>query len=415
MTGWFGEPPGGWPPVTVIGYDGSDLSAEAAAAVAGAGLVVGGSRHLAALMLVSGVETVIMGNLDAAVARIVAARSEGRPSVVLASGDPGFFGIVRRLTTGRDPIRVTVLPARSSVATAFGRLGVPWDDAVVVSAHGRPLRPVLNVLRRFAGTPQRVAVLTDADSSPARIVEDLGDDCPALHVFERLGEPDERHSRIDRDDVSRKQAREHAWEAPNLVVTAEADVQPAAPWLLGEPGYAPEQWALPDDAFLHRDGMLTKRDVRAVVLARLAPRRGCLIWDVGAGSGSVAVECARLGAAAIAIEQDPERNFLADNAGPWNVKLVRGSAPEALVGLPQPDAVFVGGGGPEVVAAVAAVRPERVVVALATLERVAPTVAALQGYDVDTVMLQVSHLHPLGEGHRLAPANPVFVISGVLP
>jgi precorrin-6Y C5,15-methyltransferase (decarboxylating) len=97
------------------------------------------------------------------------------------------------------------------------------------------------------------------------------------------------------------------------------------------------------------------------------------------------------------------------------VRVVHGAAPEALTGLPWPDAVFVGGGGPDVVAAVAALRPTRVVVALATLERVAPTVAALQGYEVDTALLQVSHLQALGEGHRLAPANPVFVVSGALP
>jgi precorrin-6Y C5,15-methyltransferase (decarboxylating) len=160
--------------------------------------------------------------------------------------------------------------------------------------------------------------------------------------------------------------------------------------------------------------MITKREVRAVVLPRLAPRVGTLVWDIGAGSGSVAVECARLGAAAIAVEREPDRTFLRQNALDWNVRVVEGSAPAALLGLPHPDAVFIGGGGPDVVRAVARVQPARIVVTLVTLERVTPTIDALAGYDVDTVLVQVSHLHPLGDGHRLVPANPVFVVSAVL-
>jgi precorrin-6Y C5,15-methyltransferase (decarboxylating) len=319
---------------------------------------------------------------------------------------------------------VVVLPAVSSVATAFARLGVAWDDALVVSAHGRPLEPALNVLRRYGAGPRHVAVLTDGPSSPARIVEALGPDCPDLHVFERLGEADERHTHISLADhpgsLSHAEAVDRRWESPNLVVTDARVVPPDATWLLGhrDPhgGYG-GMWAQPDEEFSHRDGMLTKRDIRAVVLARLAPAVGTMVWDVGAGSGSVAVECARLGAAAIAVERDKaalahlEANC--DNHQ-VRVKVVHGEAPDALKDLPHPDAVFVGGGGPDVVEAVAAIRPRRVVVALATLERVAPTVAALTGYEVESVLLQVQHLTPLGDGHRLAPANPVFVVSGVL-
>jgi len=397
--------------ITVIGYDGSPLSESARVALGRADLVVGGARHLAAVDVPSGAATVVMGPVAAAVMAIADAHGSKRSVVVVASGDPGFFGITRRLAAARLPM--TVLPAVSSVATAFARLGLPWDEAVVVSAHGRPLRPVLNVLLRHAASGTPVAVLTDASSSPGRLVAGLGGRCPDLHVFERLGEADERYTLITRQEHGDAVVRE--WRQPNLVIAGGPGDLGDHPWRTGEALAA--GWALPDDELQHRDGMLTKRDVRAVVLARLAPSPGTLVWDIGAGSGSVAVECARLGAAVVAVEQDPEalQHIEANShrhGGP--VEVVHGKAPEVLDGLPDPDAVFVGGGGPEVVKAVAARRPQRIVVALATLERVGPTVAALDDYDVDTVLLQVQHLVPLGEGHRLSPANPVFVVSGVL-
>jgi precorrin-6Y C5,15-methyltransferase (decarboxylating) len=347
-----------------------------------------------------------MGDVHAAVEQVAKAAADGGDVVVLASGDPGFFGIARRLSEAA--LSAEVLPAPSCVATAFARLGLPWDDAVVVSAHGRPLRPALNVLRRFP----KVAVLTDRDTGPAAILRELGVSCPPLVVFERLGESDERITRID----SPADVDDRDWREPNVVVAARR-VAPGGvqPWRAGAP--APQGWALPDHAFDHRDGMVTKPEVRALALARLAPALGHLVWDVGAGSGSVAVECARLGAAAVALERNGDdcariRANAARHEVP--VEVVHGTAPDALSQLPQPDAVFVGGGGPDVVAAVAARRPERVVVTLAQLERVAPTLAALSSYDVDTVLLQSSRLAPLGGGHRLVPANPVFVLSGAL-
>ena len=387
--------------ITVIGYDGSPLSQVAQERLASATLVVGGARHLATVRTEA--TTYEMGDVAKAVQLLSECDGD---AVVLASGDPGFFGITRRLVA--EGLSAEVLPAPSSVAQAFARLGLPWDDAVVVSAHGRPLRPALNVLRRFP----KVAVLTDRSTGPAAIVRELGSACPQLVVFERLGEVDERITHLD----DPTQAEAHEWREPNLVVALRPDERAGGqPWLAGAP---PRQgWALSDDAFEHRDGMVSKPEVRALALARLAPSVGQLAWDVGAGSGSVAVECSRLGSAVVAVERNAEdcariaRNALAHDAP---VQVVEGSAPEALDGLPEPDAVFVGGGGPDVVAAVAARRPQRVVVTLAQLERVAPTVAALPSYDVESVLLQASRLAPLADGHRLVPANPVFVLSGVL-
>ena len=171
----------------------------------------------------------------------------------------------------------------------------------------------------------------------------------------------------------------------------------------------------------HRDGMVTKSEVRALALARLAPRIGTLVWDVGAGSGSVAVECARFGAAVIAVERDPRQHTrIRANARRHavDVEVVAGEAPAALTDLPDADAVFVGGGGPLVVTAVAERGPARVVAAIAALERVGPTCEALAaaGYAVAGAQLQASRLTSLpGGAHRLAATNPVTLVWGERP
>jgi precorrin-6B C5,15-methyltransferase / cobalt-precorrin-6B C5,C15-methyltransferase len=169
--------------------------------------------------------------------------------------------------------------------------------------------------------------------------------------------------------------------------------------------------------------MITKSATRAFVLSRLGPGPGDLIWDIGAGSGSVAIECARLGAAAIAIERDPEscarvrRNTEGHNV---YVQLVEGTAPRALRDLPEPDAVFVGGSGGafEEIVKLSAVRVRRaVVLALVTLERVVPAARLLEdcGLEVETTFLQTSTMKGVGDLHRLAAESAVFVVSGSRP
>lgn len=396
--------------ITVIGYDAAPLRPAAAEALASAMLVVGGRRHLDESQLPAGARTIVLGDVRQAVAELVRHDADQLgDAVVLASGDPGFFGIVRRLrAAGAAPV---VHPAVSSVALAFARAGTPWDDALVVSAHGRDPRRALAVCR--AAAP--VAVLTDTVTGPAEVGRAVADTTRTLVVCERLGEPDERMSRLSPAEA----ARRDDWRDPNVVLVLDESRRsgPAPGWIAG---HRPLEggWALPETAFEHRDQMITKVEVRALVLARLAPRLGCAVWDVGSGSGSVAVESARLGSAVVAVERDPQqRDRIEANARSLgvDVHVVIGAAPAALDRLPKPDAVFVGGGGPEVVAAVADRAPDRVVAALATLERVGPTYGALAaaGYRVDGVQLQASRLTGLpAGGHRLAATNPVIVVWG---
>lgn len=371
-------------------------------------LVLGGGRHL----LDFGVEperaVALQGDLSEALDRIE--KTDGSVAV-LASGDPGYFGIVRVLAERFGPEKLLVLPALSAVSEAFSRARIPWDDALVVSAHGRDPRRAVNVCRAHP----KVAVLTSPAFGPAELAGALEGLDRSFVVVERLGESDERMYEGDGAQVARM-----SWKAPNTVVVYDpARTVGAKGWISGC-SESLGRWALPEEEFEHRSGMITKPEIRALVLARLGPGPGDLVWDVGAGSGSVAVECARLGAAAIAVERDAEScERIRENASRHGacVQVVQGEAPEALRGLPEPDAVFVGGTGEsfEEILEVAAVRARRcVVLTLISLERVVPAAEILEGcsLSVETTFLQASRMKGVGSLHRLAAETPVFVVSG---
>ncbi len=476
--------------VTVVGLDaaGAPPHPALAPALTGAGLVVGAVRHLAAVPVPASAQTVVLGPLAPALRRLVDAIASGVPAVVLASGDPGLFGIVRRLRAAGLPLRV--VPAVSSVAAAFARAGLSWDGAAVVTAHGRDLRPALNACRALP----LVAVLTAPGAGAAELGAGLVGWPRRLLVAEHLGTDAERvHV------VTPAQAAAGTWPDPHVLLsiaepppTPPAPVVPTAkplpvppapavpvppapavpalpapavpalpaPAVTAPPAPAPPApaatpvtvvptvpavpapdpvavggmrvdnqpaaapaggWALPESRYAHRDSMITKSEVRALVVARLRPRLGRLVWDVGAGSGSVGIECALLGAAVLAVEQDPaSAATIRDNAATHavDVRVVVGRAPAALDGLPEPDAVFVGGGGVDVLAAVLARRPARVVLTLAALDRVAPAVHLLRaaGYSVEGSQLAAARLADLPGGSiRLAATNPVVVLTGERP
>lgn len=448
--------------ITVVGYDGAPLSAAAGAVLDEATLVVGGARHLEALGLRTsgdGPATITLGPLAPAVAALAA---HDGPAVVLASGDPGFFGVLRALgEAGLEPVRV--YPAVSSIAAAFARAGIPWDDALVVSAHGngdgRDLRRAANVCR----ARPKVALLTGPGAGAAQLARELRgnrEDVAArrvLVVAQRLGEPSEinrpngalrisEHVEPGSDDKTGQErvevltldqaAERDGFAEPSVVLcldpallgerfgaalkVARGARRPSSKrWLAGwtGPGGA---WALGEAAFDHRDGQITKAEVRAQILARLAPSLGDLVWDLGAGSGSVGIECARFGAAVIAVEQDiTSCERIAANAGSHGVEvsIVRGRAPGVLAELPQPDAVFVGGGGVDVVRGALEHGPARIVVAIAGVERVGEVVQSLEadGREVGGVLTQFSRMTALPNGtHRFAALNPVYLVWGML-
>ena len=345
-----------------------------------------------------------MGDVAAALDQ---ATAHDGPVVVLASGDPGFFGIVRALRErGLEPV---VLPAASSVALAFARAGLSWEDALVVSAHGRPLGPVAATCRAHP----KVAVLTAAGSGPAEMGAALTGSGRRLVVATSLGSPEESVV-----EISPEEAATRVWQQPSVVLVLDPTAAPAMGWIAGGER-VPDGWALPESAFDHRDSMVTKAEVRALALAHLAPRTGSVVWDLGSGSGSVAIECARFGADVVAVDRDGAAcDRIARNAKAHGVSVdvVHGFMPDVLHDLREADSVFLGGGGvPTLEAALKVGRPTRVVVTLASLERVGPVLEVLahQGFSTGGSQLSASRLAMLPDGtHRLAAENPVFVLWG---
>jgi precorrin-6Y C5,15-methyltransferase (decarboxylating) len=363
-------------------------------------LVVGAERHLGAWPGNGRTPRRLpLADLGAALEEID--RCQGR-AVVLASGDPGFFGIVRALAERFGPGALDVRPAPSSVSLAFARLGLPWDDAVVVSAHARPLA---EAARRAVAGP-KAAVLTSPDSPPEALGRELlrlGSRQRAV-VCTRVGDEDERV-----EAASLEALAAGCWDPCSVVV------------LLGPAtdGVAPERslaWGRPEDEFAHRQGLVTKAEVRAVALGKLALAPAGVVWDVGAGSGSVAVECAALAPAArvVAVERDRdacgriEANCRVHGV---RVEVVEGEAPAALAPLPDPDRAFVGGGGLDALDGVLArLRPGgRVVATYAAVDRAAAAFSRL-GH-LSQVAVSRGERLPDG-GLRLVAANPVFVVWG---
>ena len=359
---------------------------------------------------------------EAAFNQLEAAREAGQRAVVLASGDPLWFGIGRLLLQRFGPEALAFEPAPSSMQLAFARIGRPWQDASWISLHGRDSEALAAALQK---RPVALAVLTDPHQGGAAAVRTLlrasGLEASyTLWLCERLGHPAERVQRL-------------APQAPlppdldplNLVLLlAEAPPAPAEP--AGLPLFG-----LEDGLFLQlpdRPGLMTKREVRIQVLADLELPPTGVLWDLGAGVGSIGLEALRLrpGLELWALEQRGGSASLiranAERLGVTPAGVVEGRAPEALAELPDPDRVVIGGGGSERAAVLAAVierlRPGgRIVIPLATIEALAELRPLLEraGLALGVSQHQAWRGAPLADGTRLAPLNPVLVLKGRKP
>ncbi|WDO09375.1 precorrin-6y C5,15-methyltransferase (decarboxylating) subunit CbiE [Streptomyces murinus] len=396
--------------VTVIGWDGSPLTEAARSALGAATLVAGAAHHLALPEVPPSAERIRLGSVALAARRIAGHRGT---AVVLADGDPGFFGVVRTLRAPEFGLEVEVVPGVSSVAAAFARAGMPWDDAQVVVAHPRTLRRAVNVCRAHA----KVAVLTSPGAGPAELGLLLAGVHRTFVICEELGTEREQVSVVTSDN-----APDHTWRDPNVVIVIGGPASAAEDggWIAGrDPGAGPRGWVQPDEAY--SDGTALGEGetelLRAAQLARLGPRVGDLVWDIGCGSGAFAVEAARAGAAVIAVDRDPAACARTDGAARrYGVQLqvVHGSAPHVLEDLPEPDVVRVGGGGAAVVSAVADRRPQRIVAHAATRDAAELVGRDLteHGYRVECALLQSVELDT--RAWRETERNVAFLLSGVL-
>jgi precorrin-6Y C5,15-methyltransferase (decarboxylating) len=390
-------------PVAIVGVVGGETFGRAAAdAIAAADVLVGSPRHLAHIDHSGQTEVVeLTGPLPPLLDRIDEQRQQGRQVCVLASGDPGFFGIARVLSARLGQGSIRVHPAPSSVALAFASQGWSWDDAVVASAHGRALAPALAAV----ASARKAAVLTDPGNPPEAVGAGLlADGCRReVVVVSRIGETDEATCHTDVEGLAKGRFD------PMSVVLLLDPSDPA-------PDEPVAEWGRHPDRFAHRDGMITKAEVRAVALGKLALLPAGVLWDVGAGSGSVGIEAAALapGLRVFSIERNPvDARRISANAATFGVDIdtVVGEAPEVLGGLPDPDRVFIGGGGVEVLdECLDRLRPGGVVVATYVLMDRA--LAAHQRLG-NMVQVRIDRCVPLGGvGVRMEPLNPVFVCWG---
>ncbi|WP_027592585.1 bifunctional cobalt-precorrin-7 (C(5))-methyltransferase/cobalt-precorrin-6B (C(15))-methyltransferase [Pseudomonas sp. LAIL14HWK12:I7] len=397
-----------WLTVVGIGEDGfNGLGKQARRALLGASRIFGSPRQLALLPRCVVGERLLWPT-PFSLAPVLAQR--GEPVCVLASGDPMFFGVGASLARQVPASEMRVLSMPSSCALAAARLGWPLQDVQVVSVVARPLA----ALNAHLHSGARLLVLSNDGDSPAAIAAQLcerGFGPSRLRVFEHLGGTDER------EVAGTAQDWPHTQVAALNLVAIECLAAPDAPRL-------PRVAGLPDSAFQH-DGQLTKRDVRAITLARLAPLPGELLWDVGAGCGSIGIEWMRTHPAcrALAIEADAGRQgFIEHNRdalGVPGLQLVRGKAPEALAELEQPDAVFIGGGVTrEGVLDLCwqRLRPGgRLVANAVTLQSELALAHFRERHGGELTRIHVAHAQPLGTFDTWRQALPITLLDVVKP
>lgn len=391
-----------WLSIVGIGEDGiGGLSAGARALIENAEIVFGGARHLAlAAPLIRGQAKPWPSPFSLAVGEVIGMR--GRQVCVLASGDPFFYGVGATLAGHVSAEETWVIPAPSAFSLAAARMGWAIPETILLSVHGRALdriRPHLHPEARI------VALTSDADGPDAlaRLLIETGFGQSQLTVLEVLGGANERM----------RTARADAFNLTDI-----ADLNTVAIDVVAEPGarvlaYTP---GLAEDLFEH-DGQITKREIRAVTLSSLAPRRGELLWDVGAGSGSIAIEwmLADPSLRAVAIEARADRAARIDrNASAFGVpdlEVIQGEAPEALAGLQTPDAIFIGGGAsaPGVLdSCMTALKSGgRLVANAVTLETESELIARHAAHGGQLARIAVSRADQVGNKTGWRPAMPV--------
>jgi precorrin-6Y C5,15-methyltransferase (decarboxylating) len=391
-----------WLTIIGIGEDGLyGLSPAARTAMTGAEFVFGGTRHLElAAPAIKGEQHAWQTPFSASIEHILALR--GHKVCVLASGDPFHYGVGATLSRHIDPAQMLVIPHPSAFSLAAARLGWPLQDVVSLSLHGRPI----DLIRPHLHAGARILALTSDEKGPgalAALLVEAGFGRSIITVLEALGGPREAIRSQMADGFTFSDINPLNICAITVVPLPGARILPLTPGL--------------DDALFEHDGQITKRDIRALTLAALSPRPHELLWDIGAGSGSVGIEwmLADPTLKAIAIEGEPERaERIVRNArhfGVPDLRVVSGAAPGALAGLEAPHAIFVGGGGTEpglMDAAMTALRPGgRLVANAVSLEMEQALLALHHQHGGELVRLSVAQATPLGTMTGWRPAMPI--------
>ena len=386
------------------------LSPKAEAIIQTASVLIGGKRQLALYPNHSAEKLTIGANIPEIIATI--RERADTQIVVLASGDPGFHGIGSTLHKHLPDEDIRILPNLNSLQTAFARVGLPWNDAVFTSAHAHPLTEIIGWARRSS----KLGILTDHHNTPAVIAQTLLaagiPDCRAV-VAEDLGTPQETITDKRLSDLQGK-----AFSPLNVLL------------LIQDPAWQPKETFInrEDNDYAHRRGLITKQDIRALSIARLHIRPTSTLWDIGAGSGAVSIEMAALAwqGQVYAIEKDAENlAYIQENTqkyGALNVKVVAGHAPDALLPLPAPDGVFIGGSGGKLPDILQIIHQHarsgcRVVCNFATFENlhIGMEVMKQLGWQPTFSQINISVSKSIANLTRLEPLTPIFILKGTRP
>ncbi|MGD9823583.1 precorrin-6y C5,15-methyltransferase (decarboxylating) subunit CbiE [Desulfobacter sp.] len=401
-------------PVHVIGMGlgPSDLTAFHLALIDRAAVLVGGKRHLSyfrdAKALKKEISSPVSGVLD-----FIEQHMADGPVVVLASGDPLFFGIGKTLIDRMDPDQVIIHPNVTSMAAAFARLKLPWQDAAWVSLHGRDNMPAL---AKAMDDKDLVCVLTDPENDPWAVKKqvDIHDYAWQMWVLQNLGAPEEKIFSMD-EQIDEHTNAPPIFAQPNVVVLKKGDL-PAPP--------GPLRLGTPDNRFVHEKGLITKSPVRVLSLAALALAPDNTLWDLGAGSGSVGIEATLFlpDGFVYAVEKNQTRAAqIKANVERYKVKnlsVIQAELPHGLANLPTPDRVFIGGSGKNMdqvldVVAEVLIPLGRIVVNTVLIETLHLAVSVLEkkGFDVSLTQAQISQSRNMPWGRRMEALNPVWIIA----
>ncbi|MFS8046224.1 precorrin-6y C5,15-methyltransferase (decarboxylating) subunit CbiE [Rhizobium sp. BR 314] len=399
-----------WLTIIGIGEDGpAGLGDEAKQLIASAPIIFGGERHIELMSpVITGETHQWLSPFERSVEAVLARR--GEPTVVLASGDPFFYGVGATLSRGIPASEMSVIPAPSSFSLAASRLGWPLQEITVLSLHGRPI----NLIRPHLHPGRKILALTSDGKGPAdlaALLQASGFGQSELMVLEALGGPHEKASRQTADDFALSGVNDLN------ICGVEVKAGAGARILSLSAGLA-------DELFEH-DGQITKREIRAMTLSALAPRHGELLWDIGAGSGSVGIEwmLADTSLRAIAIEASSERAARirrnTANFGVPGLTVVEGEAPDALAGLPVPDAIFIGGGGSDAGVLDASIdqlrKGGRLVANAVTTEMEALLLAEQARRGGSLIRIDIARAAPIGRMTGWRPAMPVTQWSWIKP
>jgi len=395
----------------------SSLLSEARRLVNRAEIVFGGKRLLDMFPSLTG-ETIIIKNNLADVTDLIRLNLGHKRIIVLASGDPDFYGIAKHLTNELGKDIVEIIPNVSAMQLAFARIKESWDDATFVSVHSRPIEDIVETVR----SNHKIGIFTDDEHTPATIAKVLlehGIDGYRAYVCQNMGRKDEKVIATNLPGLGEM-------ECSPLNILILLRVQPKKP----AGALCPRWLGMPDEEFYQRtpkEGLITKQEVRAVSLSKLRLTDESVLWDIGAGSGAVSIEASylvRKGHIYAMEKNDADVAIIRKNLQKFhvpNVEVVQAFAPDNLDGLPAPTAVFIGGSGgrmEEILDVVChRLKPGgRIVINIIALDNLGTAVNALKvrGFVTEITLVNVARSTSVMELTRFAALNPVFVVTGVL-